>query len=105
MFSVPTGKVTNIHIDSVTSDSVSLSWTSLNCSERGGVFMRFDVILTPTNDSSAPTLENNTTNEVITIEKLEAFTTYNIQVAYVNHRGRGQLSDEVEFKTKESGKI
>lgn len=105
MFSVPTGKVIYVYSDKITSDSVSLSWIKLDCSERGGIFVRYDVILMKSIDSSAPDLKTSTTQEMITIGRLESFTNYSVRVAFVNHRGAGNMSDEFKFKTKESGKM
>lgn len=97
---VPSGKVSDIQIDKITPDSVIVSWRGLNCTERGGGFVRYDLILTLM--LSGRIWVTHTSNEVITLNGLESFSNYSVQVAFVNNAGRGKLSEEVRFQTQES---
>ncbi|XP_052091999.1 receptor-type tyrosine-protein phosphatase kappa-like isoform X2 [Mytilus californianus] len=91
----PSGFVNNVSEIAKTSSSFTVSWNDPDCEERGGAFLRYDVVV------SGFSQNYSTTDRFKKISGLQTYTDYNVQISYVNNIGAGPLSPMQSFKTGE----
>ena len=101
---VPTGTVSNLLISNATESSLYVSWNNVPCQSRGGNLIEYRVIV---RDVTAGTdvFETSTRERNIKLSDLDPYNVYGVKVAYINEVGEGPMSDEVEARTLQDGKI
>ena len=99
---VPGGNVSNLASDNIQNTSVTISWTSVPCAQRGGVLVRYDVMVKLYNDSGLEQMLTTNTTSVV-IEHLTPFTSYVVAVRYVNTVGAGPYGEELHITTAQGG--
>ncbi|CAG2222842.1 Receptor-type tyrosine-protein phosphatase T,Receptor-type tyrosine-protein phosphatase U,Receptor-type tyrosine-protein phosphatase kappa,Receptor-type tyrosine-protein phosphatase gamma,Receptor-type tyrosine-protein phosphatase epsilon,Receptor-type tyrosine-protein phosphatase zeta,Receptor-type tyrosine-protein phosphatase mu [Mytilus edulis] len=91
----PSGFVKSVSEIAKTSSSFTVSWNDPDCKQKGGAFLRYDVVV------SGFSQNFSTTDRFKQITGLQTYTDYNVQIAYVNNIGAGPLSPMQSFKTGE----
>ncbi|VDI65231.1 tyrosine kinase receptor 1, partial [Mytilus galloprovincialis] len=91
----PSGFVKSVSEIAKTSSSFTVSWNDPDCRQKGGAFLRYDVVV------SGFSQNFSTTDRFKQITGLQTHTDYNVQIAYVNNIGAGPLSPMQSFKTGE----
>lgn len=94
----PSGFVKSVSEIAKTSSSFTVSWNDPDCRQKGGAFLRYDVVV------SGFSQNFSTTDRFKQITGLQTYTDYNVQIAYVNNIGAGPLSPMQSFKTGEGCK-
>lgn len=90
----PVGNVQEVSKIAETATSLTITWKMPDCEQRGGYFVRFDVIV----NSSLNISSDSPFKEIM---GLMTFTDYVVQIAYINTIGAGPLSAPKTFKTGE----
>ena len=98
----PGGNVSNLASDNTQNTSVTISWTSVPCAQRGGVLVRYDVMVKLYNDSGLKQMLSTNATSVV-IEHLTPFTSYVVAVRYVNSVGAGPYGEELHITTAQGG--
>ncbi|XP_076093741.1 receptor-type tyrosine-protein phosphatase kappa-like isoform X2 [Mytilus galloprovincialis] len=91
----PSGFVKSVSEIAKNSSAFTVSWIDPDCNETGGVFLRYDVVVSgfPQNFSTIKRYQS--------ISGLQTYTDYNVQISYINNIGAGPLSPMQSFKTGE----
>ena len=89
----------NVTIESVTSTTVSISWTA----PTSGDIRRYDIELSE-KVFGLSTVKKSTTETYITVTGLEEYNTYGCRVAAVSRSDIGTFSSLVNFTTLEAGR-
>lgn len=101
-FVVPSSSPTNIGTLSVSSFQVVLQWSLPPLTERNGIIIGYNISIEDTL-ASGSTIILSTPFSNITIYSLEPFTTYQYRIAAYTSVGLGPYSDQMFFRTLESG--
>ncbi|XP_055897530.1 receptor-type tyrosine-protein phosphatase kappa-like isoform X3 [Biomphalaria glabrata] len=96
---LPTGLVTNVSVDSVTSSSATVSWLAPSCSQRKGLLKSYSIYLETVGSTNIRLY--SAADIKYTITDLVPYTNYSLQVAYNNSVGQGPLSPKVYFNSSE----
>ncbi|XP_041368280.1 receptor-type tyrosine-protein phosphatase kappa-like [Gigantopelta aegis] len=95
----PSGNVTDITAEDVTATAVKVTWSPPPCDTRGGVLLRYDVML-----SNSSGFRNTTFSSVtfVIFDDLVPFSSYSVKVRYVNKIASGPFSEEVTIVTAQT---
>ena len=99
----PTGPPRDV-TPSITSRSVSVSWSTIECIERNGVITNYTVVFQEQGGAVIPG-EVNVTDRTFTASGLTPHTNYTFRVAGINSNGTGPFFNTIKFKTDEDGKF
>ncbi|KAK7094764.1 receptor-type tyrosine-protein phosphatase kappa-like [Littorina saxatilis] len=94
----PSGNVSNIRVSTQQSTTVILSWDPLPCQQRGGVLVRYDVMVNPFNVSGSTQVLRTTVTSA-GVPGLTPYSSYVARVRYVNPEGEGPYGDDFVFQT------
>ncbi|XP_038052730.1 uncharacterized protein LOC119725398 [Patiria miniata] len=94
----PTESPTEVNSTSVTSTSLSFSWSKPPCGSRGGIITGYTYILTGVGPPSTEVVQSVTSEESVTIQGLSPLTEYSFQVAANTNAGAGPYS-QAQVKT------
>ncbi|XP_070197894.1 receptor-type tyrosine-protein phosphatase T-like [Littorina saxatilis] len=97
----PIGKIINVRVSNFNSKNATIAWDPLLCPERGGLLLRYEVLLRPLDNNRASSLSQSSNVTSLLVTGLTPFTTYETKVRYVNSKGAGPYSDGVNFTTIE----
>ena len=96
---VPTASPRNINFLSITSKSVSVSWTQITCIERNGPITDYTVEFQEVGEALIP--DGVMVNRTFTASGLTPYTNYTFRVAGVNDNGTGPFSNVTSIMTEE----
>ncbi|XP_038059716.1 uncharacterized protein LOC119730762 [Patiria miniata] len=88
----PTKAPTEVNSTSVTSTSLSFSWSKPPCGSRGGIITGYTYILTEVGPESVVVIQSVTSQESETIQGLSPLSEYSFQVAANTTAGAGPYS-------------
>ena len=90
-----------------TADSCKLNWTVIPVENTNGESISYEVYALKNDSADEPptTLLICGTASAATVTMLDAFSAYNIKVAFHNNKGSGNYSDTVECITGEAGRV
>ena len=94
----PTAPPNNINTPSITSRSVSVSWTLIRCIERNGPITSYTVEFQEVGEALIPGV---VVNRTFTTSGLTPYTNYIFKVAGVNDAGTGPFTNETSILTEE----
>ncbi|XP_014790249.1 receptor-type tyrosine-protein phosphatase delta [Octopus bimaculoides] len=95
---VPTGKIKDVRIISLSANHVTIEWDNLPCAERGGVLIRYEIVI-QSDDIAATRSTLKTKYQFLVIPDLKPFTKYGVRIRYVNSVGAGGFSEELIFQS------
>ncbi|XP_038053132.1 uncharacterized protein LOC119725683 [Patiria miniata] len=95
----PSESPTEVNSISVTSSSLSFSWSKPPCGSRGGIITGYTYILTEVGPPSTEVVQSVTSEESVTIQGLSPLTEYSFQVAASTTAGAGPYSGAVRTTT------
>lgn len=96
----PSGNVSEVRAEGVLSTAATLRWTPVNCTQRGGVLLRYDVTVRQLDASWTLNVTSNTAST--RLEQLNPYTNYSARVRFVNSVGVGPFGQQVLFTTGEA---
>ena len=94
----PTASPRNINFLSITSRSVSVSWTQITCIERNGPITDYTVEFQEVGGALIPGV---VVNRTFTASGLTPYTNYTFRVAGVNDNGTGPFTNITSILTEE----
>ena len=97
---VPTAPPCSINSPSITSRSVSVSWSKIECIERNGPITKYTVEFQEVGGAPIPGV---VVNRIFTASGLTPYTNYTFRVAGVNDNGTGPFSNVTNILTEEEG--
>jgi len=93
----------NLRYTSLTEDAVTLLWDELECRQRGGTLLYYDVRLDDVDERSDVIVEH-VTSPTARFAVLTPYRRYAARVRYVNAVGVGPYSTQLVFTTLATGK-
>ena len=96
---VPSAPPSLVTVTHVTSFSITVKWSKVNCGDRNGNITGYLLRYNEVGNNSQQTNATGADNYKFTIPNLMLATNYSIQVAAVNNAGTGIYSDVVFVKT------
>ena len=99
---VPSGFPQDVSVDSITSQSVEISWSPPLLEERNGNITSYTVTVSRQGSDLPIQLTSPTTS--ISVSMLNPFTSYTVTVAALTSIGMGPPSTLLTFRTAEDGK-
>jgi hypothetical protein len=102
----PTGTVMGVAASNVEARSVTYEWDEMECGERGGVLLYYQVLVWRQEGANQITEANVDvrTGRSHTIKGLVPYTQYGMKVRYVNRVGAGPYSQNLYITTAQDGK-
>ena len=97
----PTAPPRTINTSSITSRSISVSWTQIGCIERNGPITNYTVEFQEVRGALIP---GAVVNRTFTASGLTPYTNYTFRVAGVNDNGTGPFSNVTSILTEEESK-
>ena len=94
----PTAPPRTINTSSITSRSISVSWTQIGCIERNGPITNYTVEFQEVGGALIPGV---VVNRTFTASGLTPYTNYTFRVAGVNDNGTGPFSNATSITTEE----
>ena len=97
----PSGAPRNVSTLLVSSQSITVVWDPIACTERNGEITGYTVVFHKQGDSSIVPV--NTPNQYFIANTLQPFTNYTFRVAGLNINGTGPFTETTHFTTSEAG--
>ena len=92
--------MTDIIPERVTATALQITWSAPPCDARGGILLRYDVMLANSSGFRQTTFTNVTS---ATFDSLAPYSFYTVKIRYVNKIASGPFSEEVTLTTAQSG--